>query len=267
MDALERISALAQLTEADPAMTAYRNSQRERERIRDLFRLVPGEGQTALDIGARDGFLSRMLAERYAAVTALDLELPQFDHPGVTCVQGDVTRLQFPDQTFDLVLCAEVLEHIPTHQLRRACAELSRVTAKLLVIGVPYDQDIRVDRTTCRTCGGHNPPWGHVNSFNELNLEMLFPELKVEKIAFVGEHRDRTNAVSAWLTDLAGNPYGTYDQDEGCIHCSAKLVPPAHRTLLQRGAGKLGDRLRRAQQVFLSPRPNWIHVLYSRPTA
>ncbi len=35
------------------------------------------------------------------------------DHPRVEAVQGDVTALQFADNEFDAILCAEVLEHIP----------------------------------------------------------------------------------------------------------------------------------------------------------
>jgi hypothetical protein len=246
-------------------LAAYRNSERERDRVSELFRLIPASGRVAIDIGARDGFLSLLLAERFEKVVALDLESPQINHPAVECVKGDVTRLQFPDRTFDLVLCAEVLEHIPPDQLRKACAELARVAARHVVIGVPYDQDIRADRTTCRKCGGVNPPWGHVNTFDEMRLELLFPELKVEKILFVGETRDRTNAVSAWLTNLAGNPYGTYGQEEGCVHCGAKLVPPGRRNPARRLAGFLAHVLRRGQRLFLSPRPNWIHVLYSKP--
>ena len=257
---------ITQAAGAQPDLTAYRNSEREKERIRELFRLVPEQGRTALDIGARDGFLSLRLADRFGKVTALDLELPRIDHPAVECVLGDVTRLEFPDRAFDLVLCAEVLEHIPTDKLRRACAEISRVAGRHVVIGVPYNQDIRVDRTTCRACGGKNPPWGHVNSFTELNLEMLFPELEVERILFVGETRDRTNAVSAFLTDLAGNPYGTYDQEEGCIHCGEKLVPPARRNAAQRVAGLAAHLLRRLQRRFSAPRANWIHVLYRKPS-
>jgi SAM-dependent methyltransferase len=251
----------------DPKMAAYRASQKERERIDEIFRLVPQGGKTALDIGARDGFLSLRLAERFDRVTALDLVLPRIDHPSVDCVVGDVCALEAPDRAFDLVLCAEVLEHIPSHLLRKACAELSRVCGKHLVIGVPYDQDTRVYRTTCSACGGKNPPWGHVNTFNELSLELLFPELVVEKVFFVGETRERTNALSAFLTDLAGNPWGTYGQQESCIHCGTGLKAPTRMGPVQRVAASAGERLRKLQMKLSSPRPNWIHILYTKPHA
>src|SRR5580658_5701608 len=121
-------------------------------------------GRTSiLEIGARDGYHSRPLTERFAEVTALDLEKPTFEFPGVITVAGDATKLQFADSSFDCVLCAEVLEHIPA--LEQACRELARVVRHELIIGVPFRQDTRSGRTTCRNCGKTNPPWAHVNSF------------------------------------------------------------------------------------------------------
>jgi len=94
-------------------LAAYRASAAEQQRSADLFALLPRRGSTALDIGARDGYLARKLAERFNRVVALDLEKPVIDHPRVEAVQGDVTALQFADNEFDAILCAEVLEHIP----------------------------------------------------------------------------------------------------------------------------------------------------------
>ena len=262
---LTAASAPADGSATTAALAAYRASDREKDRVRQLMKMIPPSGGIALDVGAREGFLSMRLVDRFDKVVALDLEEPQILHPRVECVRGDVTRLQYPDGAFDFVLCAEVLEHIPPDQLRRACAELARVTKGHLVIGVPYDQDIRNDRTTCLRCGGRNPPWGHVNSFDEEKLNMLFPAMRIDSTVYVGETKDRTNAVSAFLADIAGNPYGTYLQDEGCVHCGSKLVRPARRGLLRRLAGAMSVRLRAVQRRFAPARPNWIHIRYSKP--
>lgn len=49
-------------------LSAYRASTSERERTNDLLRLMPNSGDIALDVGARDGHFSRLLAERFATV-------------------------------------------------------------------------------------------------------------------------------------------------------------------------------------------------------
>jgi hypothetical protein len=248
-------------------LTQYGQSEPERQRTDDLMqavRSVEGGRARALDVGARDGHFSRLLAQDYDEVIALDLEQPEIDHPGVRCVQGDITNLDFYDNYFDLVFCAEVLEHIPGKLLDAAASELTRVCRGHLLIGVPFRQDIRLGRTTCYSCGGKNPPWAHVNSFDRRRLESMFPRYEVQSVSFVGETRERTNFLSAFFLDMAGNPYGTYEQEEGCIHCGKALLPPPERNLPQKVLTKLAFPLQKLQQPFLRTRGNWIHILFAK---
>jgi len=248
-------------------LTEYRASESERKRIADLTRLLPCNLDSALDVGARDGFISKLLAGHFPDVTALDLEEPRIDDERIRCLKGDVTGLNFPDASFDLVLCAEVLEHIPSRTLVRACGELSRVAREYLLIGVPYKQDLRVGRLTCHACGKQSPPWGHVNSFDENSLKELFPEFEVVGLSFVGEGSAGTNPFSTFLTDLAGNPYGDYSQEEPCVYCGAKFRSPPDRNLLQKALTKIAFYVNEAQKAFSKRSPNWIHVLFQRRLA
>jgi SAM-dependent methyltransferase len=184
--------------------------------------------------------------------------MPQFQFDRVLPVQGDVTNLQFPDKHFDVVFCAEVLEHISA--LQKACSEISRVARHAIVIGVPYRQDTRVGRTTCNHCGKTNPPWGHVNIFDKRKLGSLFPEWHPAKTSFVGTNYDRTNPLSTWLMDLAGNPYGVYEQDEPCIHCGKQMSPPISRSFSQKVATAAALRMSLLQSRFSPAHPNWIHL-------
>ena len=248
-------------------LSEYRNSDIEKERVGDLMELLPSNIETVLDIGARDGFISKLLAERLYRVTALDLEQPSIDHDRIYCVKGDVTTLGFPDGSFDLVFCAEVLEHIPTKLLGKACNELSRVSNRYVLIGVPYKQDIRVGRTTCQVCGKENPPWNHMNSFDGSQLRKLFPAFEVVKMSFVGLADAGTNFISCLLMDMAGNPYGTYSQDEPCVHCGATLKSPPRRSLLKKVLTRAAFYARGMQTSFLKQHPNWVHVLFEKQMA
>lgn len=245
-------------------ITECRASQQEQERINSLFSLMPETGRRALDIGARDGFLSFRLAERFESVVALDLDQPDIDHPRIQAVTGDVTSLKFPDAYFDAVLCAEVLEHIPKSALETACREITRVTRGVAVIGVPYRQDLRCGETTCYTCGMTNPPWGHVNSFDEQRLQSLFPGMKISSYKHVGSVVEGTNPVSVALLRFAGNPFGTYIQDEPCVHCGAALIPPPRRTLAGRLATRAAFLLNKFQSRFIQRKAIWLNVRLSR---
>ena len=240
----------------------YRASETEKARTADLLRLLPKNRHSVLDIGARDGHFSRLLTGHFLEVTALDLQKPCFEFTRVVTVAGDVTKLDFADDSFDCVFCAEVLEHIP--DLKSACREIVRVAKHEIIIGVPFRQDIRIGRTTCRSCGRMNPLWGHVNSFDEARLSSLFLGLRIVSKSFVGVAGERTNPLSTFLMDLAGNPWGTYKQEEPCIHCGAKLIPPESRKIWQKVCSRIAVRTNRVQALFTRPHGHWIHIVYSK---
>jgi hypothetical protein len=182
----------------------------------------------------------------------------------VSCLGGDATCLPFADASFDLVLCAEVLEHIPPPLLQRACDELARVTRGRLLVGVPFEQDTRVGRTTCPSCSRGNPPWGHVNRFDQARLRALFPAMTIDKVSFVGRSRQATNGLSSLLMDLAGNPYGTYGQDEPCVFCGATIAAAPARSLAQKALTKAAFLARGVTESLSAPKPAWIHLLMSK---
>lgn len=248
-------------------LRAYREHPREVERVSRLFGLMARSGPQALDVGARDGHLSVLLAERFERVVALDLNLPVIDHPRVECVAGDAAQLAYPDRSFHTVVCAEVLEHIPPALLPQVCRELVRVAAHHVVIGVPFRQDLRVACSTCGSCGTINPPWGHVNSFDLQRLAGLMEGMLPIEVDYVGRTRAVTNALSAGLLRFAGNPYGTYDQHEPCIHCGQRLLPPKPRNLAQRLATRLAHWGNVAQTALTPWRGNWMHVRFERAPA
>jgi SAM-dependent methyltransferase len=241
-------------------LDGYRQSHAERQRETSLLAMIP-PGATLLDVGARDGHYSRLLAGRFERVTALDLVRPEIAHPSVECVAGDVTCLQFPDSAFDCVLCAEVLEHIPP--LEAACRELSRVAARSIVIGVPYRQDTRIGRTNCHRCGKISPPWGHFNRFDEARLAALFPDFHAAETQFVGRQRESTNPLATWLMDRGGNPWGTYSHGS-CSYCGEPIAPPAARSFVQKLCSKGAIVMNDIHASVNRPWANWIHIRFER---
>lgn len=244
-------------------MSGFRESPDEQERIASLMRLLPPGGRV-LEIGARDGYISRLLTDRYEEVVALDLTEPTIEAPRVSCVAGDVRSLDFPAEYFDSVVCSEVLEHIPPQDLAQACRELARVAKSHVVIGVPFDQDLRVARTRCAHCGAINPPYGHVNSFDQGRLESLFAPLHAARVEHVAATREGTNAVSDLLMRVAGYPWGSYDQEEPCIACGGSIGPAPARSGVARILSALAVRLDRVIATTRPARPKWLHVVFAK---
>jgi SAM-dependent methyltransferase len=235
-----------------------------KERLDDLVDIVPQGYSSLLDVGAGSGYVAGLMTPFFERVTALDLEEPDIADEGIVAVKGDVTQLDFPDDSFDVVLCTEVLEHIPPESLQKACNEICRTARHCVVVGVPHNQDTRVGRTTCRSCGKKNPPWGHVNIFNEELLRRLFHVLRPARISFAGETRTRTNVLSAFLMNVAGNPCGIYGGDQRCLHCGSKLVRPPGPSFFQRICYRLAVCLNAIQECFARARPAWIHMVFTK---
>ncbi len=252
---------------ADGSMElADRLDTRQRDRIDDLIEAAGFHSGRALDVGCREGTLARALVGSHEMVAAVDIVPPVVADRRIMTVAADVSALPFADGSFDFVVCAEVLEHIDPSRLARACRELARVARVYLLIGVPFRQDLRCGRTRCGACGRRNPPWGHVSRFDEQKLAGLFPGMEPVRTSYVGESREVTSPVAALLMNLAGNPYGTYGQQERCIHCGAALATPPSPSIGARVLTKAAFTLDRIQRRFVQPRPNWIHLLLRKPS-
>lgn len=95
--------------------------------------LVGGRShQRALHV-APEPSLSRRLSDRFATYVSFDLESPAAN------VHGDLTRAPFSDESFELIVCSHVLEHIVDDV--GAARELVRVLSPsgVAVIQVPVD--------------------------------------------------------------------------------------------------------------------------------
>ena len=97
--------------------------------LREVRRLAPGR---VLEIGVGNGTVSAALVREGIAVTTLD-----FDARLRPDVCADVRRLPFAAKKFDVVLCAQVLEHLPFDELPALLGEIRRVSRRHAVISLP----------------------------------------------------------------------------------------------------------------------------------
>jgi SAM-dependent methyltransferase len=233
-------------------------------RVQKFVDMIPSDVNSILEVGARTGCMTSLMCEYHSNITALDLTRPTLDYPGVHTVSGDATNLHFPDDAFDVVVCSQVLEHIPPYLLFKACSELARVAKKYVIIGVPYKQDIRWGRLTCQHCGTINPPYGHVNSFDLEKIEQCFANLTPIKVETLGPRSERTKFISTKLMDWSGNPYGTYEQLEECIQCGKKIIPSVNYGLSMRLSARVAMLINSLQNKIFPGAPWWVHVIFTK---
>jgi SAM-dependent methyltransferase len=203
----------------------------------DYDRLGLRAGERLLDLGCGFGRHAYEAMRRGASVVACDLGLPELAHVravyaamlaadelpdevGCLGVNGDATRLPFPDAAFDRVLASEVLEHIPDDTA--AFAELARVLRPggTLAVTVPAWLAERV-------CWGlsadyHAPavPGGHVRIYTRADLRT---KLCAAGLAPQGAHHAHGLHAPYWWLRCAVGPARPVDDN--------RLVRAYHRLL------------------------------------
>jgi ubiquinone/menaquinone biosynthesis C-methylase UbiE len=151
----------------------------------------PGVGVVGVDMNMED--------LRRAAYTLFTMENEAAGFWAVS--KADVTRLPFEDGTFDVVLCSEVLEHIPDN--RKAVSELVRVLKPGgdCVVTVPRYFPERVCWALSREY--HNEPGGHIRIYRTRQLLSLLENAGLRYLRM--EYRHALHAPYWWLKCLVGH--------------------------------------------------------------
>ncbi len=127
-------------------------------------------GGSILDIGVGPGGLLNILHidERFDRVTGIDIrhysKLVKMSEDLDIRIM-DVGNMSFADNSFDTLVCMEVLEHIEKPHFLRALSELRRVAAKQVFMTIPLREPAPL------------PPY-HKQRFDFADIEEHFPDGK-----------------------------------------------------------------------------------------
>jgi 2-polyprenyl-3-methyl-5-hydroxy-6-metoxy-1,4-benzoquinol methylase len=157
-----------------------------------VWNLVAATGaESVLDVGCGEGFtIERLLAvDGRLPMQGLDYDLPALlrakeSHPDVFFQMGDIRRLPYRRESFDLVLCLEVLEHLV--EPSAALDELKRVSGRHCLISVPNEPWFMVSNLLR---GKNVRAWGndpeHVQHWTAGRfVAMLADYFTVERVAY-----------------------------------------------------------------------------------
>ncbi len=114
-----------------------------KSRIEKIVELAGPAGKSIVECGCNEGFVSKALLENGAAsVVPVDYDQAMCDKAnhmfGVNAVKGNILELPFADQSFDIALGCEVLEHISNPF--KGLSELFRVARERVIITVPVGE-------------------------------------------------------------------------------------------------------------------------------
>lgn len=135
------------------------------QRLRNTLSLVPYKAKVILDVGCGEGqlleYLNKIKGRELYGVDVLSHVVYQARKrvPTSIIVQSDGCKMKFKNNTFDVVTCIDVLEHIPNW--RDVIKEIIRVTKPggIIVLGWPNDDNWNLARFLL----GKGPVPDHIN--------------------------------------------------------------------------------------------------------
>jgi 2-polyprenyl-3-methyl-5-hydroxy-6-metoxy-1,4-benzoquinol methylase len=142
-----------------------------RLRARKIIKNVP-ISKKMLDAGCGSGIYSFSLADRIESIKAVDISNEKIDYTrnvnpfkNIYFEVGDLRKLKFKNNSFDLIICSDVLEHIKEDV--RAFSELARVLMPggRILLTVPYAS--KKNRMDYKKYGHERP------GYDEKNIEKL----------------------------------------------------------------------------------------------
>ncbi|NUZ05167.1 class I SAM-dependent methyltransferase [Piscinibacter koreensis] len=247
MGAMEHVGEIAD--------TTIELTDRERERLARTAEMLPADAATCLEIGFKDQRVSSILA-RYDLVS-IDLpgEAPaSITHP---LAFATIAALPFRDQSFDLAVCTEVLEHLEDDVLEDGVAELARVSRRHVLVSVPNRQRVWNELSKCPSCGYVVNAMGHLHHFDEARLEQLFPAFRPVRYAMAGSTEGYAPDWLYWLRTRVGNAW--HPCTWGCFRCGSTTPSPPPNLI-----GKLAQRIVWRWEARAPRRPAFLFVLLER---
>lgn len=228
-----------------------------RQRIQETVALVPEDVQSVLDLGAGDGTVSNSLAARGLWTAGIDISIVALQHCAGARTVAATDAIPFADASFDLVICAEVLEHLPVDIYQPTLREIERVARRYIIITTPNEEYLPAGFVRCAFCSARYHMNLHVRTFDGTAHRELFSSFE----------QVRTVPIERWrhspkLTALEHALFMAYREKEGvvcpCCH---------HAGYATARFGPLGrPALRFVRRIGLRTghwKPRWIASLYS----
>lgn len=181
------MDAAANEAEREILLRLYDKSILKQAKFRAIERLLPDTGDQAacLDIGADNGVLSYLLRRRGGAWHSADLD--ERVCASIRAMVGDNVHclaqgaMPFADESFDLVVVIDAMEHLPDD--RAFVAELARILRPggRLIVNVPHDLPRSPIRRLRLAVGLNDEKHGHVRpGYTRDSLgEVLRPHFRV----------------------------------------------------------------------------------------
>jgi len=144
-----------------------------------IFSLIKKKSGRVLDVGCGRAWVAQHLCPQNYDVVSMDISLENtsralktYPFDNHTAVVADAFSLPFNENVFDVIIAAEIVEHVadPKVFIRKLMRVLK--PGGLLIVTTPYKEKIRY--SLCVHCNRLTPMHAHIHSFDENKLTSLY---------------------------------------------------------------------------------------------
>lgn len=162
-----------------------KDTRAERQKAKLIKKNLGHVYNRGLDIGTSEGLHTQLLTGVCNEVIACDISRERLiklrDKYYITnlVVQCDIEHLPFKDQSFDIIMATEVLEHIPDDKRALRVIWDCLIYNGMIIISVP--NKVKPDKTGDRlskALGLDIPKYGHLRTYNKFTLRVLLRETR-----------------------------------------------------------------------------------------
>jgi ubiquinone/menaquinone biosynthesis C-methylase UbiE len=176
-------------------------------------------GKKVLDLGCGESILSVQAAALGYKVTGIDFRPYPYFHPNLEFIQGDVSKLPFPDESYDIVFCVSTIEHIgvgfyadPTQSAdHKTMTEAYRVLKPggTLVVTTPY---------------GVSQVNSHQRVYDKKSLAELLQKFQIKELRYFVSQKNIQSRSNFWVEVDEGTISTVKSENSSTGVCLARLI-------------------------------------------
>lgn len=237
-------------------------TNKEKKRIDSIINLIPDNCDSLLEVGCGDGRILNQIKDNYKTIYGIDISKEAIKNVEVPTKLADASELPFPDNSFDIVLCCEVLEHIPYETYQKSLKELERVAKKYIIISVPNNENLKLKQVTCPICRCIFNPYRHLRKYNSEDLDILFSKFKPEiirKILLNNNYPPFLIKTLKSLNILKSN----FPDSALCPQCGYTNIK-SNKNVVHRSSGKIRSLKRLTNSLKLKKSGGWVVACYKK---
>lgn len=224
-----------------------------------VLRNIPKDVNNILDVGCGNGIITNILNETYDIV-GVDISAKALEQVKGEIIECSSGNIPVQDNSFDLVLSSQLLEHLSDNLLNETLSEFKRISKKYILITVPNEEFLKKNETKCPECNNIFNVNGHYQSFSTGSITKLLGEdlilINEEK---TGRLHKEYNRTLMQIRQEIGNRYFNPISHTACPNCANTEFPYVKGNV----TSKLMNGINR---VISTKKPYWLVLLFEMKT-